>query len=654
MNQKSDWLILAALYGAAVWIDWPGIDGLGIDGLGTDSSGNEATLSVLLYVLVGLIACWLPSRAFHAWVLIAGITCLLPIIVSPTTWLNRMTGSVCLIALVAARRHIVSNCSSQELFDGDTLFVQTQPDSDRDAVSRDGTAEGEETEFIAIPLEEARADHQTRIHKTHHRRHRESGQFALDARVTRAYVEPALERLYSSGCFDESQMRMIAGEMRSLEEHGLVADFVSCLPGGTQVGRFIIDEPLGRGGEGNVYRGHDDSGQPAAIKILHNMRVSDRFRREMHLVRQLAHPNIVTAYEVGEFRGLPFITMELLAGPDLSVRVRESGPINWQPATHYILQAARALAHAHRRNLIHRDVKPGNMILNSDSSIKLVDFGLAAEGVTSANASDSVFRYRTEDGHLAGTLPFMAPEQARSLANANVRSDIYGLGATWFYLLTGRERLRGTTFAQQFENLLVLRGFNELNNDCMPESLRKIYRRMVQYDARQRFESCEELCHEIESALKDSGRIVIPDEIHVLVIEDSRTDMLFTIEMLRRSNSTLNVHQARSLASGIESCRRDDIGLVLLDLSLPDSHGVETVRRFREIVPDIPLVVLTGMTEDEVGAACLEAGAESFVSKNGLTAHRMERTIFVTMSRYDQARRVRAIKAQGFTSEVPG
>ena len=109
--------------------------------------------------------------------------------------------------------------------------------------------------------------------------------------------------------------------------------------------------------------------------------------------------------------------------------------------------------------------------------------------------------------------------------------------------------------------------------------------------------------------------------------------MLLTIEMLRQSNPSLSIHQAKSLADGIDVCRRLSIDLTLLDLQLPDSAGVNTVQRFREVVPDVPLVVLTGMSQDEIGAQCLAAGAETFISKNGLTAHRMERTIFVTLSR---------------------
>jgi CheY-like chemotaxis protein len=472
----------------------------------------------------------------------------------------------------------------------------------------------------------------TEIHDTTNRNQGDpDDSFAIDAGLDGDYIAPALERLESDGTFNKQQMKLIETELRVLEGHKITINYASSLQQGVRVGRFVIDEPLGRGGEGNVYRAHDASGEPAAIKILHNMRVSDRFRREMHMVRQLAHPNIVTAYEVGEFRGLPFITMELLQGPDLHALVQDSGPLDWMVSTKYILHAARALAHAHRRDLIHRDIKPGNIILNGDV-VKLVDLGLAAM-CGSDTAMDSVFQFETQEGHLAGTLPYMAPEQARSLANATVQSDIYGLGATWFYLLTGSTRLRGKTFSQQFENLLVRRRFNALPADRLPPTLRDIYQRTVAYKVEKRYDSCEQLSLDIEQALETAGQAVCVEDINVLVVEDSRADMLFTIEMLRRTNPSLSIQQAKTLADGIDVCGRMPIDLVLLDLTLPDSAGVATVTRFRKAVEKVPLVVLSGLTQDEAGAACLDAGADTFISKNGLSAHRMERTIFVTLSR---------------------
>lgn len=641
VNQKSIWSVLLTIYIAAIWMDW-----------GNTVSGPVA----VMYIWAALVGYWLPQRYFFALVTLLAVSTAAPLLWSwdqSGQWIHRLIGFACLAGVVAARmRFDVSPSESSELSEsfevgGETAFIDGSTVDDEEV---SGLAELSIDDPSDEP--EPEPEHTTHVHETHHRRKKEPGEFALDAGETRDYVEPALDRLRSTGNFNEAQMKMISIEMRALEERGLVVDFVSCLPAGTQVGRFIIQEALGRGGEGNVYRAHDDSGHSGAIKILHNMKVSDRFRREMHLVRQLAHPNIVTAYEVGEFRGLPFITMELLAGPDLYHRVKDSGPIGWHEATQFILQASRALAHAHKRGLVHRDVKPGNMILHGGDTIKLVDLGLAAMGNSSAESMDSVFRFQTQDGHLAGTLPFMAPEQARSLANATIRSDIYGLGATWYYLLTGRERLRGKTFSQQFENLLVHRRFNALPRDQMPQPLVDIYQKMVKYDWTDRYESCEEVCAAIETALKESGKSVLTDQIDVLVIEDSRTDMLFTIEMLRRSNSSLTIHKARSLAGGIDICRKMDIGLALLDLSLPDSNGVETVSRFRKAIPNVPLVVLTGMTKDEVGADCLAAGADTFVSKHGLTAHRMERTIFVTLSRHSYAKGTIQLPTQNPTTEA--
>jgi serine/threonine protein kinase len=446
-------------------------------------------------------------------------------------------------------------------------------------------------------------------------------------------LQPILEQLEEDGQFDVGQMRLIKNALQSLDLHSVNFEFASLLACGQRIGSFVIDETLGRGGEGHVYRGHDLSGRPAAIKILHNMRVSDRFRREMHLARQLAHPHIVTAYEVGEFRGLPFITMELLKGPDLHVLVRDSGPLDWKTSTQFILQAARALAHAHRRDLIHRDVKPGNLILHGERTIKLVDLGLAAMS-TSYGGMDSVFRFETQDGHMAGTLPFMAPEQARSLANATEQSDIYGLGATWFYLLTGRERLRGKSFSEQVANLIHFGKFSKLKNGQLPDSLESVYERMVAYKPADRYESCDELADELKAALVEAGETVaVVDGINVLVVEDSRTDMMRTIEMLRRTNSSLSIETARTLEDGLQICREMPIDLVLLDLTLPDSMGVGTVTRFREEFEHIPLVVLSGMSQEEAGADCLEAGADNYISKAGLSTHRMERAIFVTFSR---------------------
>lgn len=417
---------------------------------------------------------------------------------------------------------------------------------------------------------------------------------------------------------------------------------------GDQVGDFLIDELIASGGEGSVYRAHDLKRQEnVAVKILHSLNKTQRFHREMEMVQRLAHPNIVTAIQVGDFNGLPYIAMELLSGPDLYRQVRRNGPLKWQTSSNYVLQVARALAHAHDRDLMHHDVKPGNIIIDGETRVKLVDLGLASmdwavdvrtvddietDGTPWWLDGDSLAPARGSVSAFAGTFHYLAPEQVNSPGNAEKCADIYSLGATWFYLLTGKERLYGTTVRELLTNLTLRKRFRELPLDSLPASLLRIYERMVAYDPCERYANCHDLISDLEDALTKEWEAQTEDTIEVLVVEDSRFDMLRTIGILRSSNRTLNIHQAVTLGEGLKLCSNQKIDLVLLDLNLPDSSGVETVRKFRDSAPEVPLIVLTGETSNETNQECLAAGCNCFISKDQ-TARTLERHIFVTLSR---------------------
>ncbi|MCR9294573.1 MAG: protein kinase [bacterium] len=366
------------------------------------------------------------------------------------------------------------------------------------------------------------------------------------------------------------------------------------------------------------------------IKILENMRMSRRFRREMDLVQKLAHPNIVTAYEVDDYQGIPYIAMELLEGPDLNALVEQAGRLAWLESTRAIVQISRALVHAHERELTHRDIKPGNILRNGRGCVKLVDLGLAAMRRT---GDETDLLDATQEAQVAGTLPFMAPEQASSLTTADKQSDIYSLGATWFYLLTGKSRLPGKTLAEQFSNLLVTRKFRKLPDDRLPVDLMRIYERMVAYSPADRYTSTRQLNYDLECGLRSCGYSVLSNKITVLVIEDSQLDMLRTLEILRKTNTCLSLHQATTLREGLNVYRYSKIDLALLDLTLPDSDGIETVRRFRKVAPEVPVVVLSGNSDPSLFEACLQAGCSGFIPKFELTAHKIERLIFVTLSK---------------------
>lgn len=578
---------------------------LGVGGAVVDILTDDFLLYAAPQLCAVVVGSQLPKRRFRWLVGLLAIAIVLPALVHPSdaALAQRLIGLALLaVVVVVVRRELTSDMDDKTGNAPQLLFTPTNPHDD--------------------PLTVIRSD-----------RNADDRLAQTSSDLTSDYCQ-LIDRLESSRSFNQGQIWLIENELRSLAESSDALNRVSSLGTGDFVGRYTIDEQLGRGGEAYVFRGHDSvGGEAAAIKIVHNARISERFRREMRMVRKLAHPNIVTAYEVADFHGLPFIAMELLRGPDLNACVRENGPRGWLNSSRYILQTARALAHAHHRKLIHRDVKPGNIMLNGNDQVKLVDLGLAVMAMGPSTDEP-------QDPNIAGTLPYMAPEQARSLAAATAASDIFSLGATWFYLLTGKPRLRGNSYRRQFENLLLKRSFNVLPDNCLPGKLEAIYQRMVEYDPDDRYGSCDEVAADIEHELAIVGEAVEPDVINILVVEDSRTDMHRTIEVLRRTNQSLQIHQARTLAEGINAYNSVPVDLILLDLMLPDSEGVDTVKAIHDVAPNIPIVVLTGASDAEIDEECFQAGAIAFVSKLELTAHRMERMIFVTLSRYDTVHRV--------------
>jgi len=204
-----------------------------------------------------------------------------------------------------------------------------------------------------------------------------------------------------------------------------------------KIGKFEIIGELGRGAMGVVYRGKDPFiGRTVAIKTItgnftDNPDLLERFYREARAAGGLQHPNIVTIYDMGEDNGTPYIAMELLEGDDLSHMVekeKEEGGQNPLPASiklNYIVQVCRALEFAHKRNIVHRDIKPGNIVVTNDGTVKVVDFGIARLTDTSSTSS----------GMLIGTIDYMSPEQIRG-EKVDGRSDIWAVGVMMYEILT--------------------------------------------------------------------------------------------------------------------------------------------------------------------------------------------------------------------------
>ncbi|MFO1065328.1 MAG: Hsp70 family protein [Pirellulales bacterium] len=207
------------------------------------------------------------------------------------------------------------------------------------------------------------------------------------------------------------------------------------------LGEYLLLERIGAGGMGEVFRAeHRTMNRLVALKVLSRAFADrkdllERFFHEIRAVAKLMHPNIVTAFDAGSAGGVYYLVMELVEGELLSRHVTEKGPLNTIPATDMLVQAARGLDYAHRLGVIHRDIKPSNLMLSRTGTLKILDFGLAQlERPRELKSANRVFM---------GTVEYMSPEQIEHPEKVDARSDLYSLGATLFYLLTGKPMFGG-------------------------------------------------------------------------------------------------------------------------------------------------------------------------------------------------------------------
>ncbi|PQO27435.1 hypothetical protein C5Y96_18025 [Blastopirellula marina] len=208
---------------------------------------------------------------------------------------------------------------------------------------------------------------------------------------------------------------------------------------GQTLGHFQLDAFVGAGGMGAVFRGHDTQlDRRVAVKVLsgeHNTKEDTvrRFRNEAQSAARLDHPNIARVYYVGEDKGWNYIVFEFIDGTNIRDEVERNGPLEIELAVSYLVQVAEALDHASTRDVVHRDIKPSNILVDAQHRAKLVDMGLAR--LHQVNSQDSDL---TASGMTLGTFDYISPEQARDPRSADVRSDLYSLGCTFFFMLTGR------------------------------------------------------------------------------------------------------------------------------------------------------------------------------------------------------------------------
>lgn len=238
------------------------------------------------------------------------------------------------------------------------------------------------------------------------------------------------------------------------------------------VGPYLILDRLGEGGVSEVFKAWDTvKGRIVALKVLHQ-HLTDRsaavrsLQRELQTVTLLSHPNIIRTYDANQVDDLCYFAMEFIEGLDLDHYVRRFGPLPIEEACEYTRQVAQGLQHAHQLGLVHRDIKPANLFLSvpgggwngesffdrrtGDPVIKILDWGLARMRLDPGNAADSAgLDADAEKGMLIGTADYIAPEQARDPCLVDIRADIYSLGCTLYFLLSGQPPFRGGSLIQK-------------------------------------------------------------------------------------------------------------------------------------------------------------------------------------------------------------
>ena len=292
------------------------------------------------------------------------------------------------------------------------------------------------------------------------------------------------------------------------------------------LGRYEIVKELGRGGMGIVLKGRDPKiDRMVALKIIKLSDVGDsdrerelleRFFIEARAAGKLTHPNIVTVYDVGEEAGMSFIAMEFVEGRDLASLLKERKKLPFREAARLVTQVAEGLAFAHEQGIIHRDIKPGNIMLTQKNAVKITDFGLAR-----LQSAGSV----TQTGHAVGSPLYMSPEQVQGQP-VDGQSDIFSMGVMFYEMVTGKKPFEAETLTSIIFKIIQDTPPPVTQFDAsLPDRVSAIIARMMAKDKKDRYKTC----HEVVTALRAMAEL--PEDFSSLTDSDATRTAAMTLDM---------------------------------------------------------------------------------------------------------------------------
>ena len=270
---------------------------------------------------------------------------------------------------------------------------------------------------------------------------------------------------------------------------------------------YRFEKLLGEGGSSKVYRAtYLPNGATVAVKVLDPVQglradLRDRFYDEARLLIELDHENVVAGYEVGSAKGIHFFSMDHVVGPTVLEMIERAERIEHGTALWITIQMAKALAYLHSRNLIHRDIKPGNVMIDATGRARLIDLGLVRrlDDVTDAQA-------RGEDEKTVGTVEYISPEQARGRGDLDLRTDIYSLGVTLYHMVVGDVPFHGeTNYEVMAKHILSGMDAQKVKTRRIPPEINFVIAKMMSKDREHRHDNCEQVVADLSRFLPEGG-----------------------------------------------------------------------------------------------------------------------------------------------------